>query len=91
MNNNEILQALCSSATSSCLAATLLQPLDRIKTVKQQLNQQNRSAFQLTRLLVKKNGVRSLWSGLTPTLARVVPGASLYLCFVNALRSISKN
>ncbi|KAI6174746.1 hypothetical protein M3Y99_01999700 [Aphelenchoides fujianensis] len=88
--NAAILHTLSVSAMSTGLSATLLQPLDRLKTLRQQLNHRSQSSWHLMLSVIRANGALDLWKGLTPTLMRVVPGATIYLSGVNLLRAALK-
>ncbi|KAI5477072.1 hypothetical protein MNV49_006871 [Pseudohyphozyma bogoriensis] len=44
-----------------------------------------------TKAVVRKDGVRGLWRGTTPTLYRNVPGVSMYFLTLSKLRSVIGN
>ncbi|KAH9825254.1 mitochondrial carrier domain-containing protein [Melampsora americana] len=86
---------LLSGATSGFASCVLLQPLDLIKTRIQQgefnlINSSTRSnlVFSLTSRVIKEDGFIGLWRGMTPTIARNVPGVALYFLSLTELRKL---
>ncbi|TIB78964.1 hypothetical protein E3Q22_00755 [Wallemia mellicola] len=99
--SSEISQRLISGATSGFAAAVALQPLDVIKTRLQQVEGHNESinkknlssllkstrVYDITKAIIKEEGLRGLWRGTSPTLWRNVPGVALYFTSLQSLRS----
>jgi len=71
--------------TTGCLSATLLQPVDLLKTRVQQA----RSISLLTtfrEILAGPNSLKQLWRGTLPSIIRTGVGSALYFSSLNALR-----
>ena len=74
---------LVAGCASAGLTTLLLQPLDLVKT----RLQEDRGARVATvvRAIVAEGGVRALWTGVTPSLWRTVPGVGLYFWLYHQL------
>ena len=74
---------LVAGCASAGLTTLLLQPLDLVKT----RLQEDRGARVATevRAIVAEGGVRALWTGVTPSLWRTVPGVGLYFWLYHRL------
>ncbi|KAG5190991.1 mitochondrial carrier domain-containing protein [Tribonema minus] len=67
----------CASGLASGCVKTLLQPFDTIKTV-QQFSSESLNFFTAGRLLLKRNGVGALYSGLGVSLVGAMPSIGIY-------------
>ncbi|KAI6188821.1 Degenerin mec-10 [Aphelenchoides besseyi] len=62
-----VVSNLVTFVIGATVGASLLQPLDRLKTLRQQLNHRSQSAWHLMLSVVRTNGPLDLWKGLTPS------------------------
>ncbi|TIA89451.1 hypothetical protein E3P99_02078 [Wallemia hederae] len=90
-----------SAIVSGFAAAVALQPFDVIKTRLQQVEGHNESisrrnlrslvkstrVYDITKGIIREEGLRGLWRGTSPTLWRNVPGVALYFTSLQSLRS----
>jgi len=74
---NPTLAPLVAGSSSRTIAATVISPLELIRT-KMQATTSPQSMMTLVSNQVKNHGVRSLWQGLSPTLFRDVPFSAIY-------------
>eukprot|EP00516_Mucochytrium_quahogii_P001027 CAMPEP_0203751424 /NCGR_PEP_ID=MMETSP0098-20131031/5507_1 /ASSEMBLY_ACC=CAM_ASM_000208 /TAXON_ID=96639 /ORGANISM=" , Strain NY0313808BC1" /LENGTH=329 /DNA_ID=CAMNT_0050641149 /DNA_START=209 /DNA_END=1198 /DNA_ORIENTATION=- len=75
-----ILTPLVAGSSSRTLAATVIAPLELVRTKMQAMNSPP-SMFRVAQTQVRSHGVCSLWQGLSPTLFRDVPFSAIYwLC-----------
>ncbi|KAG1724771.1 solute carrier family 25 member 38 [Suillus lakei] len=93
MKNAAVGQHLFSGALSGFAGAILLQPLDLLKTRIQQgdsaLNARNTTVIWCTtKVILRNEGIKGLWTGTSATLVRNVPGVALYFTSLTYLRSI---
>lgn len=86
-----------SGAVSATLSTTLFQPLDLLKT-RFQLGAfaanvpgwgaQNVGIARTVSSVVRRDTVRGLWKGTTPSLARCIPGIGLYFASIDTLETL---
>jgi len=69
---------LVSGALARIWAATLISPVEMVRTKIQSENLSYTAVFTAVRRLVRQQGLLSLWRGLGPTLLRDVPFSGLY-------------
>lgn len=65
-------------ASARCIAATTISPLEMVRTKMQSKKLSYWEVGNAIKLLVKSEGILSLWRGLGPTLLRDVPFSSIY-------------
>ncbi|KAH7344159.1 mitochondrial carrier [Rhizoctonia solani] len=82
-------QHLVSGALSGFASSVALQPLDLLKTQLQRGGHGKGLAgiLGIARSTVEKKGVVGLWRGLTPTIARSVPGVAVYFYTLQSVRA----
>ncbi|KAF9550330.1 solute carrier family 25 member 38 [Agrocybe pediades] len=87
-------QQIFSGALSGFATTVCLQPFDLLKTRLQQGDNKvrlpnNRTSVILTttRDVVSQHGIKGLWRGTVPSLARNVPGVALYMTSLTQLRT----
>ncbi|KAH7732001.1 Solute carrier family 25 member 38 [Aphelenchoides avenae] len=83
---SEVGRSILYGSLSGLATSLLLQPLDRVKTLVQQTDNRRTPTSDIVRSTVRKEGVLSLWKGLSPTILRIVPGIALYLGFVTTAK-----
>lgn len=76
---------MLAGLTARTLAVFVTSPLDMFRTNLQSHSRQV-GAFDIFRTIVQEGRLRSLWSGLTPTLYRDVPFSALYWTFYEFLK-----
>eukprot|EP00049_Salpingoeca_infusionum_P004889 m.85077 g.85077 ORF g.85077 m.85077 type:complete len:305 (+) comp12773_c0_seq4:116-1030(+) len=81
--------SMLAGSLSGALSATALQPLEVVKT-RQQLPP-SRSVRQIVSVLVEQKGVLGLWTGLSASLYRTVPGVGLYFGILHTLQATTKS
>ncbi|BGP57539.1 hypothetical protein JCM8202_002259 [Rhodotorula sphaerocarpa] len=92
---NDFMIAFVSGAGSGMVAATLTNPFDVIKTRRQAAADAGATAananrtFTLLRTIVRQEGYRGLFAGLTPRLAKVGPACGLMIGCYEAISSLS--
>lgn len=69
---------VCSGALARASAATVISPLELIRTKIQSKKLSYRQVCEAIKVSVQTQGVLSLWRGLGPTLLRDVPFSSIY-------------
>ncbi|CAG9824991.1 unnamed protein product [Phaedon cochleariae] len=69
---------LVSGATARVFSASIVSPLELIRTKMQAQRQSYLEIGEALKLLVKQDGVRGLWKGIFPTLYRDVPFSAIY-------------
>jgi len=81
---------LLASSMSSGVIAALVQPLEVVKTMVQRPKIQHtiRTPLSAMREVVKLQGVRALWKGLSPSLWRCVPGVTLYINLLSEMQKL---
>ncbi|EFX71442.1 hypothetical protein DAPPUDRAFT_327070 [Daphnia pulex] len=88
------LGAFVSGASSGACSTVLFQPFDVVKTRLQenaafgQSTQQRRGMIQVFGHIVQKEGPKTLWSGLIPSLWRCVPGVAIYFTSLEVMQSV---
>ncbi|KAI0314729.1 solute carrier family 25 member 38 [Amylostereum chailletii] len=82
-------QHLLSGALSGLTSTVALQPFDLLKTRLQQPDVRNvhGDILRTSRAILAQNGLRGLWRGTTPSLARNIPGIALYMTGLTQLRT----
>ncbi|CAE6442235.1 unnamed protein product [Rhizoctonia solani] len=82
-------QHLVSGALSGFASSVALQPLDLLKTQLQRGGHGKGLAgiLGIARSTIEKKGVVGLWRGLTPTIARSVPGVAIYFYTLQSVRA----
>ncbi|CAE7211329.1 unnamed protein product [Rhizoctonia solani] len=82
-------QHLVSGALSGFASSVALQPLDLLKTRLQRGGHGKglTGILGIARSTVEKHGVFGLWRGLTPTVARSVPGVAIYFYSLQTVRA----
>ena len=83
--STSILNSFIAGSLSGTCSTILLQPLDLIKTRLQQAP--HTGLYSVTRNIVRDEGVRAFWTGVTPSLWRTVPGVGLHFSFYQCLSS----
>ncbi|CAE6411690.1 unnamed protein product [Rhizoctonia solani] len=81
-------QHLASGALSGFASSVALQPLDLLKTQLQKGGHGKglTGILGIAKSTVEKKGVLGLWRGLTPTVARSVPGVAIYFYALQSVR-----
>ncbi|QRW15679.1 mitochondrial carrier protein [Rhizoctonia solani] len=81
-------QHLISGAMSGLASSVVLQPLDLVKTQLQRGGNGKGIAgiLGIAKNTVDKKGITGLWRGLTPTVARSVPGVAIYFYALQSVR-----
>lgn len=69
------------------MTATVAGPLELTRTRMQSGSEGQNNAFQVMRQIVSQRGVKSLWSGLLPTLWRDAPFSAIYWYSYEALKA----
>ncbi|XP_050311571.1 probable mitochondrial glutathione transporter SLC25A40 [Anthonomus grandis grandis] len=69
---------LVSGATARVVSVTLVSPLELIRTKMQSQKLSNLELREALKNLVRTDGVKGLWRGITPTLLRDVPFSAIY-------------
>lgn len=82
------LQALCIGVAARSFAGTLLLPATVLKTRFESGMYKYQSMSHALRVTYASEGVRGLFSGLTPTLLRDAPYSGLYYMFYSQLKSL---
>lgn len=83
-----VLEALIGGMTAGCLGACGNTPFDSVKTRMQGLEAgRYKSMFHCACTMVKEEGVRSLWKGLSARLMRVVPGQGIIFCSYESINT----
>ncbi|PIK38116.1 putative solute carrier family 25 member 38-B [Apostichopus japonicus] len=85
---NPIVKSFLAGSLSGTLSTLILQPLDLLKT-RIQSSRSSPSQRGITLIfadIYRNHGVFGLWKGLTPSLARTVPGVGLYFCCLHNLQ-----
>lgn len=82
----------CGGAGSGACSTLLFQPFDVVKTrmQEQSISHQHQKKLKMVstfKFLVNNEGLTSLWSGLSPSLCRCVPGVALYFTTLEAMKS----
>ena len=83
--STSVLNSFIAGAFSGTCSTILLQPLDLIKTRVQQSPKS--SLRSISRDIIKTEGVRGFWTGVTPSLWRTVPGIGLHFSCYHVLTS----
>jgi len=76
-----LVRSFIGGSFSATCSTILFQPLDLIKTRIQT------NTLGSSREFVREVGLRGLWTGLSPSLARTVPGVGLYFASVSTIKS----
>ena len=84
--STSLITSFLAGSLSGACNTVLLQPLDLIKTRIQQ--SPHSSVWAQTRLVARSEGPLGLWTGVTPSLWRTVPGVGLYFTSVHLLTSL---
>jgi len=92
---HNVQQQLFSGALSGLATTICLQPFDLVKTRMQQgdglrglaQTQSGSVILRTTREVISKGGLKGLWRGTMPSLARNVPGLALYMSGLTQLRA----
>ncbi|KAG8222637.1 hypothetical protein J437_LFUL011913 [Ladona fulva] len=69
---------LVSGATARIWAATIVSPLELIRTKMQSKKLSYPETLQAIKQLIRNQGISGLWKGLAPTLMRDVPFSAIY-------------
>jgi solute carrier family 25 protein 39/40 len=77
--------ALLAGASARVFAATMVAPLELIRT-NAQAESKPPSLLQMTRNIARKQGIPAFWRGLSPTLWRDVPFSAFYWVMVEMMR-----
>jgi len=82
-----MVSSLVSGGLGGVLSSSMLQPFDVVRT---QMQKGVEGCGHLTtkkafKFVIKEGGIRSLWRGLTPTIARVGFGTAMYFSLLNAI------
>jgi len=99
--NNNFLIAFLSGAVAGSVASTVTLPFDVIKTLKQiEMGEKDimrvkpglaRSNTTIARELVTEQGVRALFSGLTPRLLKVAPACAIMISSYEGCKEFFRN
>ena len=81
--SKSIVQSFVAGAISGTASSVLLQPFDLIKTRVQQCP--SSSFLQAARNIARTEGVLGFWTGVTPSLWRMVPGIGLHFACYHTL------
>ncbi|GBG30808.1 Mitochondrial carrier protein MTM1 [Hondaea fermentalgiana] len=80
-NMKPTVAALVAGSSARMLAATVISPLELVRT-KMQASNVPQTMLHLVRTQIERKGVTSLWQGLSPTLFRDVPFSAIYWAVV---------
>ena len=83
--STSIFNSFVAGAFSGVCSSVLLQPFDLIKTRVQQ--SPNQSLWTITKQIAKNEGLTGFWTGVTPTLWRIVPGIGIFFSCYHTLTS----
>ncbi|KAG5866850.1 hypothetical protein JTB14_020670 [Gonioctena quinquepunctata] len=78
---------LISGATARVISASIVSPMELIRTKMQSERLSYFEIGQALKFLVKQDGIRGLWKGIFPTLYRDVPFSAIYWMNYEALKS----
>ncbi|KIM45763.1 hypothetical protein M413DRAFT_440802 [Hebeloma cylindrosporum] len=91
---SNVSQQLLSGALSGLATTVCLQPFDLLKTRLQQgdgslriPNSRSSVILTTTRDVIAQHGLKGLWRGTLPSLARNVPGVAMYMTSLTQLRT----
>ncbi|XP_026481573.1 mitochondrial glycine transporter-like [Ctenocephalides felis] len=92
LDDYPVLKSFLAGSFSGTFSAILFQPLDLVKTRLQNTPQSStcpRSCGMVTVLttILKKEQLLALWTGITPSITRCVPGVGLYFSALHWLKS----
>ncbi|CAE6420749.1 unnamed protein product [Rhizoctonia solani] len=89
MTTQSAAQHLASGALSGLASSVALQPLDLLKTQLQRGGHGKglTGILGIARSTIEKKGILGLWTGLTPTVARSVPGVAIYFYSLQSVRA----
>ncbi|CAH0554058.1 unnamed protein product [Brassicogethes aeneus] len=79
---------LVSGASARVLSATMVSPLELIRTKMQSQRLNYFEVGEALKSLIKQDGPKGLWKGLLPTLLRDVPFSALYWYSYEGIKSI---
>ncbi|XP_065222358.1 mitochondrial glycine transporter A-like [Planococcus citri] len=89
MFEQDFIRSFLTGATSGTISAFLFQPLDVLKTQIQDQRRLSKNApvtyFLVFRNILQSQGPAGFWKGLTPALARCIPGVGLYFSSLNLM------
>ena len=83
--STSVFNSFVAGAFSGTCSTILLQPLDLIKTRVQQSPKS--TLWSISRDIIKTDGLRGFWTGVTPSLWRTVPGIGLHFSCYHVLTS----
>jgi solute carrier family 25 protein 38 len=99
-NKSSSLTHLLAGSSASFFTTVLFQPLDVVKTKKQQLlfnkavpgiaNTKYTTMIGTMKTVVKEEGTKGLWKGTAPSVYRTVPGVGLYFVVLNNLQAVTR-
>jgi len=81
MLKSPLLRSFLGGSLSATCSTIIFQPLDLVKTRIQT------NTLGSGRELLREVGFRGLWTGLSPSLARTVPGVGVYFASVSGIRN----
>ncbi|XP_043283310.1 mitochondrial glycine transporter-like isoform X2 [Venturia canescens] len=87
-----ILKSFLAGSFSGTFSTILFQPLDLVKTrlqstVNTQISTQKNGMLRTLFQIVRKENIFGLWSGMTPSITRVIPGVGLYFSSLHWLKN----
>lgn len=81
LNKNAEIKALFFSLTNNCLFVLSLSPMTEvIRTRLREEGSKYRSFFQTFNMVVREEGYRALYRGLTTHLVRQIPNTAIMMC-----------
>lgn len=78
---------LASGASARIVSCTLVSPLELVRTKMQSAKLSYFEVNEALKMLVRQDGIRSLWLGLFSTLSRDVPFSAIYWLNYETLKS----
>uniref|UniRef100_A0A0A9VX11 Solute carrier family 25 member 40 n=1 Tax=Lygus hesperus TaxID=30085 RepID=A0A0A9VX11_LYGHE len=82
---------LIAGCTARLCTATLVSPLELVRTKMQSKRLSYLEVHEALRSLLKYHGYRGLWKGLSPTLLRDVPFSGIYWVSYEKMKMMNKN
>jgi len=85
---NPVLKSFLAGSLSGTCSTILFQPLDLVKTrLQTSLRSSPQGMFAVMRHVIRTEQVPGLWRGITPSIARTVPGVGLYFGSLHWLKT----
>lgn len=86
--SSPLLKSFLAGTVSGTCSTLLFQPLDLLKTRQQasvQKGVRKKNVLKIIRKVLQKETITGFWRGVTPSIARCVPGVGVYFCSLHWL------